>query len=146
MWVRVSQKTLKSLDEVAHGNPGSFWYKYKPWFFSRILGDPYLVSFCLTLFSHFVSKYNERSKEKPPKSKILIFFARNKFYIVYSVYVIDFMVKNAMYKGFWTKIDIWRIWAAQNGPKLLNMAIFELLASAKYSFLSKTLHTMHSLP
>ena len=27
---RVSQKTQKSPDKVAHGKPGSFWHKYRP--------------------------------------------------------------------------------------------------------------------
>ena len=44
---RVSQKTWKLSNEVAYGNPGSFWHKSNVWFFSRILGDCYLVSFCL---------------------------------------------------------------------------------------------------
>ena len=79
------------------------------------------MDFCLKLYSNFLSKYKERSKKKPPKSKILIFFVKNKFYIVYIVYVIDSMVKNAMYEGFWTKINILRMREAQKWSK---MAIF----------------------
>ena len=68
--------------------------------------------------------------------KKLILFVKNKFYIIYSLYVIDSMVKNAMYEGFWKKINILRIPAAQNGPKVLNLAIFELLVSGKYSYIA----------
>ena len=42
---RVSQKTSKLSDQVAHANPGSLWPKIIAWIFSRILGDHYLVSF-----------------------------------------------------------------------------------------------------
>ena len=44
-YIRVSQNTWKLSNKIAHGNPGSFWHKRTVWFFSRILGDCYLVSF-----------------------------------------------------------------------------------------------------
>ena len=57
-------------------------------------------------------------RKKPPKRKSLFFFVKNKFYIVYSVYVIDFMAKNAMYEGFCTKINIL---GCTDGAKMLKM-------------------------
>ena len=53
LWNRVFQKTWKLSDEVAHGNPGSFWHENDTWIFSRILGDCYLVSFCLLFLGVF---------------------------------------------------------------------------------------------
>ena len=46
--------------------------------------------------------------------------------------MIDSMVKNAMYEGFWKKINILRMRAAQKWPDLALLAHFEQLESAKY--------------
>ena len=46
--------------------------------------------------------------------------------------MVDSIVKNAMYAGFLKKINILRLRAAENGPNVLNLAICDLLASAKF--------------
>ena len=82
-----------------------------------------------------------RQNKKPWVSLSEICFTRYKVYNV-----IDHMVKNAVCDGFWTKINIFQMRAPQNSPKLLNKAIFWLLASRKYWHLAKTHHTRHFIP
>ena len=89
--------------------------------FFRFFWKPEIVG---KWISNLHKKFNERSKEKAAKTKKLIFFVKNKFYIVYSLYVIDFMAKNAMYEGFCTKINILDVRMAQKCSKWPKMAKF----------------------